>query len=94
MLPHTSIQLSQRAQRHPGDQAGSIHGAVYLYAMDDDKMPITRPLHINFDEVHAKGDRALNRCERIFRRMSGGPTMADSQHAPMKSPGTKAEEVQ
>jgi hypothetical protein len=43
-------------------------------------MPILRPLHINLDEVHAERDRVFNRRERIFRRMSGGPTMADSQH--------------
>jgi hypothetical protein len=46
--------------------------------MDDDEMPITRPLHLNFDEVRAERDRVLNRRERIFRRKSGGPTMADS----------------
>jgi len=50
----------------------------YPNVMDDEEMPITRPLHINFDEVHAERDRSLTRCERIFRRMSGGPTMADS----------------
>jgi hypothetical protein len=48
--------------------------------MDEDEMPILRLLHIKLDEVHTERDRVLNRRERIFRRMPGGPTMADSQH--------------
>jgi hypothetical protein len=48
--------------------------------MNEDEMSVLRLLHIKLDEVHADCDRVLNRRKRIFRRMSGGPTMADSQH--------------
>ncbi len=78
--PRARVEAPQFAQRQIVHFAMPVCRAIDRIVMNGDKSRVARKLQVGFDKRGAQRDGALERRQRIFRRVARGPAMCDDKH--------------